>query len=80
MQNGKENRSYFQEIGNYYDPQATEGNINNELAKEDMIFHHHSGICQPDQRFPAMPETDLIKLLHEQENNLTKRGMEFLVV
>lgn len=78
MQNGKENRSYFQEIGNYYDPQATEGNINNELAKEDMIFHHHSGICQPNELFPELSELDLIKLLHAQENALTKRGMEFL--
>jgi len=77
MSKKEEDGRYFEEIASYYDPQSVEGNINHELAKDDMIFHHHSGICQPDETFPELSETDLIKLLHEQENALTRRGMEF---
>lgn len=67
---------FLQEVANYYNGKREDLNL--LLAKEDKIVHHHSGICSPDSVFPEMTEDELLMELHHQENELTRRGTQYL--
>jgi geranyl diphosphate 2-C-methyltransferase len=72
---GLKRTEFLKEVARYYDSKKKDLNL---LLAKDKIVHHHSGICSPNSVFPKMTEEKLLIELHRQENELTRRGMQYL--
>ena len=64
-------------IAKLYDDKKEDLNL--ALSNPDQLVHHHNGICDPNAAFPddLTPE-ELLKLLHKQETDLTRLGINYL--
>lgn len=64
-------------IAKLYDGKKEDLNL--ILSSSDQLVHHHNGICDPNAVFPNnLTQEELLKLLHKQETNLAKLGINYL--
>lgn len=78
MKEAPDTSVFTKKVAAYYDSKREDFNY---LLAQDGLVHHHNGICSPDTIFPEdIPEDELLRIIHSQENALTDFAMGFLSI